>query len=157
MMEMGHQLWYSFDIFSVLSAYYFTICHPTYCSANHNTFFRANSKSAGLVNADSHKVDAILCEPCSYTAALLLSQNGLSEQLISKNFWEDRPSPPPSLACIYIYTLDGHPCNLPSTILVLRAWCTFTTIIHSLLSLLINLLTVHRVLEHKIWHTFPVS
>ena len=58
----------SSDIFSVFSAYYFTICHPTCCSANHSTFFRKDSMSASLANAcmDSPKLDAILCKPCSY-------------------------------------------------------------------------------------------
>ena len=42
----------------------------TCCSANlsRSTFSHGNLKSAGLANADkdSHKVDAILREPCSY-------------------------------------------------------------------------------------------
>ena len=35
----------------VFSAYYFTIHHPTRCSANCSTFFHGNLMSAGLANA----------------------------------------------------------------------------------------------------------
>ena len=40
--------------------------------------------SAGLANAyvDSQKLDAILCKPCSYATALVLSQMAISEHLI---------------------------------------------------------------------------
>ena len=59
--------WCSSDIFSVFSLYYFTT-HYTCCSTNSSTFFRGNSMSAGLANADmdSWKLDTILCEPCSH-------------------------------------------------------------------------------------------
>ena len=39
------------DIFSVFSAYYFTIFHPTYCSVNLSTFSCGDLMSAGLANA----------------------------------------------------------------------------------------------------------
>ena len=40
--------WCSSEIFSVLSANYFTICHPTCCYANRSTFSHGNSMSASL-------------------------------------------------------------------------------------------------------------
>ena len=53
----------------------------------YGTFFCGKSKSARLANAfvDSQKLDAILHEPCSYYAALLLYQNGLRRNFRASN------------------------------------------------------------------------
>ena len=66
-------------VFSVFTAYCFTICHPTCCSANRSAFsgslagqtLSGNLISAELANSylDCQKLDTIFCEPYSYYAS----------------------------------------------------------------------------------------
>ena len=64
---VSHRLNCCANIFSVFSAYYFTIVQPTNCSVNLCTFFHGDLMSAGLGNAymDNQELDKIFCEPCS--------------------------------------------------------------------------------------------
>ena len=102
----------------IFSAYYFTICHPTCCSANRSTFSRGNSRSAGLANAymNSQKFDALLRKPCSYgsTSVPKMASEAISEHLISKTFLGEHALKPP-YSCMYmhacIYIPLRHPCN----------------------------------------------
>jgi len=114
------------NIFSVFSAYYITICHPTCCSANYSTFSHRNLMSAGLANAytDSQKQ-----YPASHVATtpLLLSQNGLRSNLrVLKISWgsifQDTPPHPLPSGCILCKpcTQAIHTAWLQSYILWMR-------------------------------------
>ena len=109
----------------VFSAYCFTICHLTCCSADRTTFSHGNSMSAVLANVHinciygSQKLDAILCGPCRYNSSILLSQNGLRSNLRAPNFlkisWGTMPPDPTSLACLCIHEQSTNHISLIKT------------------------------------------
>ena len=74
--------------FSVFSAYYFTICHPTCCSVSQGNFSHGNSMSAGLANVNiwTGKNWIQYYAGNVATTSLLLSQNGLKSNLRASNF-----------------------------------------------------------------------
>ena len=74
--------------FSVFSAYYFTICHPTCCSVNQRNFSHGNSMSAGLADVHIWTGKNWMQYYAGHVAtmSLLLSQNGLKSNLRASNF-----------------------------------------------------------------------
>ena len=97
------------DIFSVFSAYCFTICHPTCGSVNRNTFSRRNLTSAGLTNV-IWTADTILREPCSvywcYGPAYVPKWPQKQSQSFGflKISWWSLPPDPLSVASLYVHT-----------------------------------------------------
>ena len=99
-------------IFSLFCAYYFTICHPTYCFANHSSSSHGNSISPGLANVHIWTGKRWMQYSASHlaTAAVLLSQNSLRSHLRASSFHKFpegsclEASPSLAWLCTHTYT-----------------------------------------------------